>query len=256
MIRLGAGCILAIAFALLGVSSAWGQGPDVKITMLGCTGDPELVVIENRGDADQPLAGWQLQSDPTGSEVYDLSMRGELLLADASIQVQSGPSASGFFLQDNWGEEPIFRDNDPTDYVRLVDDTGAVVQQLHCAEVAPEPSPTPSPEAPPLVDVPNGGGAPPAPGDALLAAMMVLVGGCITAAGVATGALSWLGLRCSPVVGAAANLAPRQAAARPHSEPRGWDGSGGQPIAAAIHVAVVGLLAAAVTFRLLRRRPR
>ena len=115
MIRLAAGCILAIAFALVGVSSARGQGPDIEITQLECSGDPEVVVIENRGDADQSLAGWQLQSDPTGSEVYDLSMRGDYLVVDTSIRVQSGPSASGVFLQDNWGLEFIFRDDDPTD---------------------------------------------------------------------------------------------------------------------------------------------
>lgn len=256
MIKLAAGCTLAIALALAAASSASGQGAEIEIAQLECTGDPELVVIENRGDADQSLAGWQLQSDPTGSEVYDLSVRGDLV-AGASIRVQSGPAASGVFLQENWGLEFIFRDDDPTDFVRLVDDTGSVVEQIHCAdEVVAQPSPTPSPEPTAPFDVPNGGGAPPASGDALLAAMMVLAGGVIVLGGMATSALSWLRLRSSPAASATASLAPRQAVARPHSQPRDWDGSGGQPIAAAIHLAVVGLLAAAVTFRLLRHRPR
>jgi hypothetical protein len=261
MIKLAAGWTLAIALALAAVSSVRGQGPDIQIAQLECNSDPELVVIENLGDADQPLAGWQLQSDPPGSEVYDLSVRGDLVVG-ANIRVQSGPSASGVFLQDNWGVEFIFRDDDPTDYVRLVDDTGAVVQQVDCGgEVAPEPSPTPSPEPSPtpspepspLNGVPNGGGPPPAPGDALLAAMMVLVGGAVAAAGVATGAFSWLRLRSSPVTGSTATLAPRPAA-RPHAQPRGSDGSHGQPMSAALGLALVGLLAAALFLLLLRYR--
>ena len=262
MIKLAAGWTFAIALALAGVSSAGGQGPDVQIVQLECTSDPELVVIENRGDADQPLAGWQLQSDPPDSEGYDLSVRGDLV-AGASIRVQSGPSASGVFLQDNWGLEFIFRDDDATDYARVVDDTGAVVHQVDCGgEVAPEPSPTPSPEPsptpspepPPANGVPNGGGPPPPPGDALLAAMMVLVGGAVAASGVATSALSWLRFRSSPVAGSTATLAPRPAADSAHAEPRGSDGSRGEPMSAALGLALVGLLAAALFLLLVRYR--
>ncbi len=256
MIRLAAGWTVAIALALAGVSSVGGQGPDIQIAQLECNGDPELVVIENRGGGDQPLDGWQLQSDPPGSEVYDLSVRGELVVG-ADIRVQSGPSASGVFLQDTWGLEFIFRDDDPTDYVRLVDDTGFVVQQVHCAgEVVAQPSPTPSPEPSPAADVPNGGGAPPPPGDPLSAAMMVLVGGSMAAAGVATGALSWLRRRSSPVAGTTVSLPPWQGAAPPHVQPKGADGSRGEPVAAALGLALVGLIAAALAFRLLRRHPQ
>jgi hypothetical protein len=256
VMKLAVGSILAMAFAVAAASIARAQGPDVQIVQLECNTDPELVVIENLGDAPQALAGWELQSDPPDSEVYDLSVRGELVVG-ADIRVQSGPSASGVFLQDNWGLEFIFRDDDPTDYVRLVDDTGFVVQQVHCAgEVVAQPSPTPSPEPSPAADVPNGGGAPPPPGDALSAAMMVLVGGSMAAAGVATGALSWLRLRCSPVAGTTATLAPRQAAAHPEAQLRGADGSRGEPVAAALRLALVGLIAAALAFRLLRRRPQ
>ena len=49
-----------------------GPGPDVQIAQLECTGDPELVVIENLGDSAQALDGWELQSDPPDSEVFDL----------------------------------------------------------------------------------------------------------------------------------------------------------------------------------------
>ncbi len=261
MVKLAAGWTLAIALALVGVSSATGEGPDIQIVQLDCTGDPELVVIENLGDADQPLAGWQLQSDPSSSEVYDLSVRGDLV-AGASIRVQSGPSASGVFLQDDWGLEFIFRDDDPTDYARVVDDTGAVVHEVDCGgDATPEPTPTASPEPSPTASpqpdgVPNGGGPPPPPGDALLAAMVVLVGGAVAAAGAATGALSWLGLRSSPVEGTTATPAPRPAAARPHAQHRGSDGSRGKPMSPTLSLALAGLLAAALFFLLVRQRPR
>lgn len=251
MIRFALGLVLAIVLGFAFVWRADAQGPDIQIVQLECTGDPELVVIENLGDASQALAGWQLQSDPPDSQVFDLTVLGGLQ-PGASVFIRSGPAASGVF---KWGLEFIFRDDDPTDYARIVDDTGAVVHQVNCAgEVAPEPSPTPSPEPPPPNGVPNGGGPPPPPGDALLAAMMVLVGGSVAAAGVATGAFSWLRLRSSPVTGSTATLAPRPAAARPHAQPRGSDGCHGQPMSAALGLALVGLLAAALFLLLLRYR--
>jgi hypothetical protein len=251
--------VIALALTLGLVSTARAQGPDIQIAQLECNGDPELVLIKNLGDAAQALTGWELQSDPPDSEVYDLAVLGGLA-PGAAVSIQSGPSASGVF---NWGLEFIFRDDDPTDYVRLIDDTGAVVHEVDCGgEVAPEPSPTPSPEPsptpspepPPPNGVPNGGGPPPPSGDALLAAMMVLVGGSVAAAGVATGAFSWLRLRSSPVTGATSTLAPRQAAARPHAQPRGSDVRHRRPMSAALGLTLLGLLAAALFLLLLRYR--
>jgi hypothetical protein len=253
MTRLAVGGALGMALALGAVSIAGAQGPDVQIVQLGCNTDPELVVIKNLGDAAQDLTGWELQSDPPDSEVFDLSVLGSQQ-PEESNTIRSGPSATGVF---NWGLEFVFRDDDPTDYARIVDDTGAVVHQVNCGEVAPEPSPTPSPEPSPPADVPDGGGPPPPPGDALLAAVMVLVGGSMAAAGVVTGALSWLRLRSSPVVGPGATLAPRQAVAgRIHAQPRGPDDSRGEPISVAPGLALMGLLAALVVFLLLRHRPQ
>ncbi len=129
------GSALAIALALAAVSPAGAQGPDVQITRLECIDDPdaegiqEVVVIENLGDAAQTLTGWELQSDPPDSETFDLVVLGGLA-PGASISIQSGPSASGVF---KWGLTPIYRDNDPTDYARIVDDTGAIVHQVNCA---------------------------------------------------------------------------------------------------------------------------
>ena len=252
---------MAIAFGLAGVSSVRGQGADIQIARLECSDDPELVVIQNQGDAAQTLTGWKLQSDPPDKEVFDLAVLGGLQ-PEAQVLIQSGPSASGVF---KWGLEFVFRDDDPTDYARIVDDTGAVVHQVNCGGgVAPEPSPTPnpqpsptpSPEPSPLNGVPNGGGPPPPTGHALLAAMMLLVGGSIAAAGVVTGALSWLRLRSLSLVGTTATLMPWEAAARPHAQPRRPDGSRGEAISAALRLALVGLLAAALAFRLLWRRPQ
>jgi hypothetical protein len=255
-----AGSVLAIAFAVAGVSSVRGQGADIQIARLECSDDPEVVVIQNQGDAAQTLAGWKLQSDPPDKEVFDLAALGGLQ-PEAQVLIQSGPSASGVF---KWGLEFVFRDDDPTDYARIVDDTGAVVDQVNCGdEVAPQPSatpspqpsPTPSPEPPPPVDVPNGGGPPPPPGDGLLATIVVLVGGSVAAAGVATGALSWLGLRSSPVPVGTNALPSRPAMARRHAQLRGLVASRGEPTSAALGLALVGLLAATLAFRLSQRRP-
>ena len=103
--------------------------PDVQIVELDCNGDPERVVLTNLGDAAQDLTGWELRSDPEASEVFDLSVLGSLL-AGAAVSIKSGPSASGAFI---WSTDEVFRDNDSTDYVRLVDDTGAIVDQVNCA---------------------------------------------------------------------------------------------------------------------------
>jgi MYXO-CTERM domain-containing protein len=244
MIKLAAGWSLAIALALATVSTASGQEADIQIVKLKCKGDPEIVLIKNVGDAAQPLAGWQLESDPASSETFDLGNLGSLL-PGASVSIQSGPSASGVF---NWGLDYIFRDGDPTDYVSLVDDTGSVVQQVKCAEeAAAKPSPTPSPEPSPADNVPNGGGAPPVAGGAPLAAMMVLIGGCVAAAGVATSALSWMRFRYSPAVGTMT---------RSHAQPGGSDACRGEPTSAAVRLALVGLFAVALAFRLLRRHPQ
>ena len=217
---------LAIALALAAISPAGGQGPDVQIAQLSCSGDPELVVIENFGDTAQTLANWELQSDPPDSEIFDLTVLGGLA-PGASISIQSGPSAGGVF---NWTLEFIYRDDDPTDYARIVDNSGAVVHQVDCAAGA---TPTPSP-----ADVPNGGGPPAPTGGALSSTMMVLIGGSLAAVGVATLALPRLRLLPS--------AAPRSPVQR-----LGRDDSGRRPSSATFGLAVAAL--AAVIFLLLRR---
>src|SRR3989304_970010 len=108
VMRLAIGSLLAVAFGIGFASLSSAQAPDIRIAELKCNGDPELVAIENAGDAAQQLAGWQLQSDPA-SEAFDLSVLGSLQ-PGASVFIQAGPSASGVF---KWGTQFVFRDDDP-----------------------------------------------------------------------------------------------------------------------------------------------
>lgn len=249
MIRLAVPATVGITFALAVISFAAGQGPDVQIFELDCDSDPELVVIKNFGDGPQELAGWQLQSDPPDSEVFDLSALGGLQPGVSNF-IQSGPSASGVF---KWGEQFIFRDNDPTDYVRIVDDTGTVVHQVNCGGVAPEPTPSPSPEPSPAGEVPNGGGPPPLSSDTWSSAVMVLIGGAVAALGVATITVSWLRVR--PLVAAAPFSVQREsAAARLDTQRRPVNAAEGR-FSGALGLALLGFAVAVVLLLFGRRGP-
>ncbi len=230
---------LSIALALAAVSPAGAQGPDVQIAELSCSGDPELVVIENFGDTTQTLTGWELQSDPPDSQTFDLRDLGTDLAPGASISIQSGPSASGVF---QWTLEFIYRDDDPTDYARIVDDTGAIVHQVNCAEATSTPSPTPSPEASPVGEVPNGGGAPPITSGSSSPAMILLVGGSLAVAGLAVIALPRLRPRPSLAV----------AVSSPHRGYRGGSGTRRDRSPTALGLTLVGVCAVAM-FLILRR---
>ena len=249
VIRLIVGSLLAVALGIGFASLSSAQAPDVRIAELKCNGDPELVRIENRGDVAQQLAGWKLQSDPA-SEVFDLAVLGGLQ-PGASVLIQAGPSASGVF---KWGTELVFRDNDPTDYVRIVNNTGATIQQVNCgSEITPEPSPT----ATPPNGVPNGGGAPPLPDGPLNPLILIAAGMALAAAGAA--ALAFLGLRARPVaVAAVAAPSPAQTAPvvpavegdRRVGPVRRPSGANGLAVEAVIGFAALGLLVA-VAFLLL-----
>src|SRR3990172_6746547 len=204
VMRLAFGALVAITFGIGFASLSSALAPSVGIAELQCNGDPEVVAIENAGDTAQQLAGWQLESDPD-SEVFDLSVLGGLQ-PGASIFIQAGPSATGVF---KWGTALVFRDDDPTDYVRVVDDTGATVHQVNCeSQIPSEPSPT----ATPPNGVPNGGGAPPLPDGPLTPVTLIAAGMALAAAGAA--ALASLRLRARPVA-AAAVTAPSPAQTAP-----------------------------------------
>ena len=70
--------------------------------------------------------------------------------------IRNGPSARGAFI---WADGFIFRDDDPTVYLRIIDDTGATIRQAKRG-VTPELTlaSTPTPDASPPAGVPNGGG--------------------------------------------------------------------------------------------------
>lgn len=185
MPRLVLGVILAAAVAAIaatvGAPPAARAASQVQVASLSCNGDPEEVVIENAGDEAQELDGWQLLSDPADSETYDLSSVGGLQ-PGASIFVRSGPAATGVF---KWGETLVFRDDDASDFVRIVDDAGATVDEVACGVAsAPAPTPEASAEPAPASDIPDGGGAPAAEGG-ISSALMVVMGGSLAAMGAA-----------------------------------------------------------------------
>jgi hypothetical protein len=244
--RLAVGALLAVVCGIGFASLSNAQAPDVRIAELKCNGDPELVAIENRGDVAQELAGWELQSDPA-SETFDLSVLGGLQ-PGASIFIQAGPSATGVF---KWGTALVFRDDDTTDYVRVVDDTGATVHQVNCGgEIPSEPSPT----ATPLNGVPNGGGAPPLPDDPVTPATLIAAGLALAAAGAAAVTFLWRRPRtvaAAAAVSAAAALTPvePERSVVPVRRPS----ASGLPTEAAVGLAALGLLLA-VAFLLFRAR--
>lgn len=147
-IALAVATVGSIALFLLLPAVAQAQQNDIIISSVACDADPEVVSIFNSGADPIDLTGWQLESDP--GESFDLSPI-QTLAAGASVTIEAGPAASGTFI---WSTTGVLRDNDDTDYVRIVDDDGTTIDEEACA-TAPEPSPTPA-------DVPNGGG-PPAP---------------------------------------------------------------------------------------------
>jgi hypothetical protein len=241
---------LILALALAAVPAVQAGEPEVGIGELECSGNPELVVIENTGGAELNFTGWTLVSDPTASERFDLSaLRG--LAAGGSVTIQSGPFASGP-IQDSWGLEFVLRDGDPADFARIVDDSGATVDEVACAEAQPTPSPTPSSSPTPSGAI-DGGGPPPPPVGSLTPSLLVLVGGSMAAAGAATFALpfTWFSSGTSPAQ-VLAQEAPAAApvAARPEKARRRRRAGG----SAVISLAVVGLVAAALFALIWRSR--
>ena len=137
--------LLAAGAALAGMSAVYAQ--DIQITGLDCVSQAEIVSIKNFGGAPQNMAGWKLRSDPE-SEWFDLSVVGTLA-AGQGISVFSGPDAPPtdppFY---RWTLDYRYRDYDPTDYARVVNNQSAEVDRENCPAV--EPTPTPPPTANPV----------------------------------------------------------------------------------------------------------
>ena len=228
------GFMLAIVVGLGFFYVARAQGPDVQIVQLDCDSEPEVVVIQNRGDVAQDLTGWKLESDPPGDEVFNLF----------------GTLKPGEWTSISLGQQSVYRDDDPSDYARIVNETGGAVHQVNCAGGAaatPTPTATAGPEASPLVNVPNGGG-PPAAGAALAPALMILMGGSMLAAGMAAFAIPHVRLVPSPASGHAAAPTPG-----PQRKGRGRHGDGSASLASRLALIEVALTVAVVIVSLFWR---
>lgn len=198
MAKLALSAVLAAITAVVALAAgslSFAAQADVHIVSVDCNGDPEEVVVENAGDIAQDLGGWELWSDPVDEQVFDLASLGSLQ-PGATVFIRSGPAATGVFT---WSEEFIFRDDDPTDFARLVDPDGTAVDEVACGEetieasptATPEPSPEPSPAA---NNVPNGGGPPP-DGGSIVSAATVGIGALVAAIGALVVMLSRIGMR-------------------------------------------------------------
>jgi hypothetical protein len=165
--------LLLLGLAVGPVSLVSAQAPDIQITSLICSEDPEVVAVTNQGSSAQDLSGWSLKSDPPQNEVFDLSAVG-VLAPGATVFVQSGPQASGSFV---WSTNLVFRAGDTSDYARIVDNHGATVQQVNCAGPSPTTPPTPSPAPQTAAPLPDGGGPPGPSGSSLLSATLTIAAG-------------------------------------------------------------------------------
>ena len=181
------------------------QAAQVRVTELQCSRDPELVAVTNQGINAQDLTGWSLKSDPVASETYDLTAVG-VLAPGVTVFIESGPAASGTFV---WSQSFVFRDGDASDFVRIVDANGAVVEEVNCQGTSPGPTaaptavptstptaaptsaPTRAPTPAPADIVPLGGGPPPSSSETewMLAFGLLAIG---------LGALTVLGLTSPP----------------------------------------------------------
>jgi hypothetical protein len=176
------GSVATIAAIIVRGSTVWAQAPQVRITELQCSRDPEVVAVTNQDINAQNLAGWSLKSDPIASETFDLTSVGTLA-PGVTVFVQSGPGANGTFI---WSHDFVFRDGDPTDFARIVDANGTVVDEVTCQRestspsaaptAAPTSAPTPAPTTVPSsarVDVVPLGGGPPGSASDPFAALML-----------------------------------------------------------------------------------
>ena len=151
MIRgLTAAVVCAAALAVLAPAGA--QTPNIYVLALDCASNPEVIVLQNFTHAEQPMAGWTIQSDAAG-ESSDL---GAITPALPPLHEHNGrltvysdsaaPATDLGLLQARWTTSSLFRDGDVSDFVRLLDPQGNVVSQLNCDGTAPAPTPAPDPD--------------------------------------------------------------------------------------------------------------
>jgi len=131
--------------------------PDVRITALDCSSNPEVVTIENVGTATQDLTGWTLTSEePADTPPFNLFENinfetgdAGTLLAGASVRVYSDSAApllnvaAGTYPWPPLPPAEKFRNFDTTDFAQILDGQSAVVSTMSCAAATPTPTPTP-----------------------------------------------------------------------------------------------------------------
>jgi hypothetical protein len=190
-----AGSLAALVALSANERVATAAAAEVKIADVDCNGSPEVVELENEGPDSQDLTGWKLVSQPVGSESFDLTPLGSLP-ANSSVFIESGPTAEATF---RWSTSQVFRDDDPTDFVRLIDDSGQTRGETACAAQATGgASPTPAAATPtataPAANVPNGGGRPGDVNDLPTSPLVAVVaGGSLLGVGALAFSTAWLG---------------------------------------------------------------
>lgn len=134
--------LLAASVALGGISAVHAQS-DVQITGLVCVTDPEIVSIRNNGTAGQDLTGWELRSDPVGSQIFDLSVIGSLPSGQGA-SIFTGPDGPNDPTQHwyRWSLSDVFRDYDATDFVQIYVDGSPYGNPRYCPAEEPTITPT------------------------------------------------------------------------------------------------------------------
>jgi hypothetical protein len=137
-----AAAFLAIAAAATVVGALLPATPGnasaaLSVTAVECAKHPglfDVVYITNSGDAPQDLAGWQLKSDPEGSEQMALATAGALDPGEQLIVVAGAHGvtipAENVYL---WTFLEVLRDGgEPADYVKIFDPAGSFVNGMNC----------------------------------------------------------------------------------------------------------------------------
>lgn len=142
--------LLAIGFAAWGLRGSSAAVPDVSMTTVLCDAFPEVVTIRNFGTTSVDLAGFQLQSDPTLDEHFNLASEVGFILPGQTITFVAGPGTTDEPNDDTYSLTTalIFRDGDPTDFARLVRSDGTT-QQVSCPSATATPTATPTTTATP-----------------------------------------------------------------------------------------------------------
>jgi hypothetical protein len=230
--RLGFALVCAIvvlgALFALQPNAAEAQQAGVSIASINCSIDPEVVTILNTGDDSVDLSGWHLESDP--AESFDLSPI-QTLAPGSSVTIEAGPAASGTFV---WSADEVLRDDDHTDYARIVDENGSTVDEEACAA-----APT---STPPADDMPNGGG-PPAPTSG--SPMLFVFAGL----GLSTGALALLAISLVPLGRGISSFVGGSTTGR--GSDRGPVAASSPPVASDRATPIVQILGIALLFTLL-----